>query len=176
MKTYIAILVGVVALFGVVFVGYKLTATMKQDKADIVVTSDMQRVTGEVKRFFEGDNVLRYAFDTDVQATTTSLMDGALIRVTREDGSLSSAVYFSYEGGRGYTAQDYIASVIVPQVSASAETGTTIVGVREWSGLASASTEWFVTPVLDGQWLIVVEAHKDNHTATLKLLESLTVN
>lgn len=174
MKTYIAILVGVVALFGVVFVGYKLTSDIKKNPETKTPNAQIQTVNGEVKRIFEGDNVLAYQFDAPIEATVSSQMEGALVQVTKSN-DLRTSVYFSFEGGRGYSASDYIANVIAPKVSVLNPTGTTTLGAHDWQGIESAYSEWFITPVLNGEWLVIVENKKLFHEDTVNLLETVSV-
>ena len=174
MKTYIAILVGVVALFGVVFVGYKLTSDIKKNPETKTPNAQIQTVNGEVKRIFEGDNVLAYQFDAPIEATVSSQMEGALVQVTKSN-DLRTSVYFSFEGGRGYSASDYIANVIAPKVSVVNPTGTTTLGAHDWQGIESTYSEWFITSVLNGEWLVIVENKKLFHEDTVNLLETFSV-
>lgn len=174
MKTYIAILVGVVALFGVVFVGYKLTSSIKKNPETKTSNAQIQTVNGEVKRLFEGENVLAYQFDVPIEATVSSQMDGALVQVVNGN-DLKTSLYFSFEGGRGYSVSDYISNVIGPKVAAVNPTGTTTLGAHDWQGVESAYSEWFITPVLNGEWLVIVESKKLFHEDTVNLLETLSI-
>lgn len=158
----------------VVFVGYKMTSHIKKNPETNTPAPQVQTVNGEVKRIFEGDNVLGYTFDAPIEATVSSQMDGALIQVNK-DGELRASVYFSFEAGRGYSASDYIANVIAPKVSVVNPTGTTTLGAHDWQGVESAYSEWFITPVRNGEWLVVVESKKVFHEDTVNLLETLDI-
>lgn len=173
MKTYIAIAVGVVVLFSVVFVGYKFT-----NKSGDIAMQDksvrMAKIEGSVTRKFEGDHVINYSFNIPETATSAVSMDGALVRVSRISG-VGSSVYFSYEGARGYSAKDYLADKIAPAVSVLTETGTTTLGGYEWLTATSAGSEYYIASTEDGQWLIVVEAKKVLHDDALELLRSINL-
>jgi hypothetical protein len=175
MKTYIAILIGIVVLFSVVFVGYKFT---NKDGADQTAEQQLEirtaKISGEVTRNFEGDHTLAYAFDIPEVASTTVDMDGALVKVVGATGT-EATVYYSYEGARGYSAVDYISEVVALHVPVIDVTGTTTVGGYEWTMAETAGSEWYLTHTADKQWLIVVEARKSLHDNTLILLSSMDV-
>jgi hypothetical protein len=176
MKTYIAILVGVVVLFAVVFGGYKFISKASVKGAAVSMTSHarMMKVTGEVKRVYEGEHMITYSFDIPEAASSTSDMEGGLIKVIGAAGT-QAAVYFSYEGGRGYSPVDYLTDVVAPHVAVIDLTGTSTIGAYTWTMAESAGSEWFVAPSADKQWLIVVEAKKAMHDDTEQLLTSMTL-
>jgi hypothetical protein len=172
LKTYKVILLAVLVLVVVVGGGYfamkKNPATEKQ----AITKSHMKAFEGQVTRMFEGENKVVYSFDIPEEATTSVSMDGALIKAT-SGSSLYAAAYFSYEGGRGYSAEDYIKNTIAPQVNVLNVVGTTTIGTRVWTVAESVNTEWHVGQVGDGQWLMVVESPKANHEDILSTLEGL---
>jgi len=173
MKTYIAIVIGIVILFAVVFIGYKVTGgtvasnSMQTSESQLRTTS----VSGEVKRTFEGDHVLKYSFDIPEDASTSIDMDGALVNVIGSSGTQAS-VYFSYEGARGYTPEDYISNVVALHVPVINLTGTTTIGGYEWVTAETAGSEWYLSPA-NNEWLIVIEAKKSSQEATNALLSSM---
>jgi hypothetical protein len=174
MKTYIAILVGVVVLVAVVFVGYKFTSKSSLADAQSQAMMRTAKVTGEVKRMFEGEHVINYSFNVPELASTTVDMDGALVKIVTEKGA-NANVYFSYEGGRGFSPADYLTEKVAPHVPVINDAGMSTVGNYEWTMAESAGSEWFVAPTMDKQWLIVVEAKKTVHDETLELLKSMNV-
>jgi hypothetical protein len=175
MKTYIAILIGIVVLFGVVSVGYKFTSNKSHIATSQSQTkAKMMKVSGDVKRVYEGDHVISYSFDIPEVASTTNDLDGALIRVIGSTGT-QATVYFSYEGARGYAPLDYLTNVVAPHVAVIDPTGTSTIGGYEWTTAESNGSEWYISPSTDKQWLIVIEAKKTSHEDTADLLTSLTV-
>lgn len=171
MKRYVPIIIGIVALCAVLYVG-----TTQMSKDDELANKEQQvphtTITGKVTRVFEGENTLDYSFDIGEIATTTVGKDGALVTVT-ENGDTVTAVYFSYEGGRGYTPNDYITNVIVPNVKAVNETGTTTIGGYDWTTVESEWSVWHIAPSTNGQWLMVVENKKVYNDKAEMLLSSI---
>lgn len=173
MKTYVAILIGIVVLFAVVFIGYKFT---KGDNGTSGTESQMElrtaNVSGQVVRTFEGDHTLSYAFDIPEMSSSSVDMEGGLVRVVGATG-LEASVYFSYEGARGYSPVDYISEVIALHVPVIDVTGTASIGGYEWTTAETAGSEWYIAQTADKQWLVVVEAKKTNHDIVMALVSSM---
>lgn len=168
MKTYIAILLGVVVLAGVVFVGYKYRTT-NHPKIDKVVNEEYKIVTGSVSRFFEGTSTIDYSFEVPTVATSTSEMDGSLVKVANATGTIAT-LYFSYEGGRGYTPTEYVNYVMKPRVSGLVITETEESSNPDWLRIASSASEWYISPINDGEWLVVIEAKKTMNVELEKII------
>jgi hypothetical protein len=171
-KTYKAILLSVLGLVIVVTGSYfymKHRGTTKE----AVVAHHGHTLTGQVTRMYEGENKLVYGMDIPETAVSEVSMDDALVTI-KDNGALYAAVYMTYEGGRGYSAQDYINNVVAPQVHALTVTGTTTIGGMLWTKAESTNSEWHVGQVGDGQWLMVVESKKANHDSIVEMLTSLT--
>lgn len=176
MKKNVTILIGVVVLVAVLYGGsvFMKKHSGSSDKNDVKTEISMKSFVGQVVRVFEGENVLEYAFDIPETATTSIDMDGALIKVL-DNGVLTTSLYMSYEGGRGYTPLDYISNTIAPHVSVINPTGTSTIGGYEWQLAQSEGSEWYVASVASSSWLIVVENKKTNHDMTNKIIESISV-
>ncbi len=174
MKKYVPYIVGIVVLFVLVYLGQGVMKNREAVKEEeMTVITPTRLVEGTVTRFFEGEWVLGYAFDIPEGATTTVEREGSIVKVL-EDGKLLSAMYFSYEGGRGYSPEDYINNVIAPNVSMVTTTGTTTIGTTDWTVAEGASSVWHVAAVKGGEWLVVAESKKGDNDKALKVLESLT--
>ncbi len=175
MKKNISILIGIVVLFAVLYGGQSLMKDRKQaEVSDVASSTATQVVLGSVMRVFEGEHVLEYTFGIPETATTTIGMDGALVRVV-DTGNPLVTLYFSYEGGRGYSPIDYIDNVIAPHVAIINPTSTSTIGGYEWQGAESEGSEWYIAPVLNGEWLIVVENKKSVHDIAVDTLNSIEV-
>lgn len=171
-KTYKAILLavgGIVIVLGGAY-WYMKDAPVKEEP---IVKAYMRTIEGQVTRMFEGENKIVYSFDIPEEATSTTGMGDALIKVM-DNGAAYVSMYFSFEGGRGFLAEEYIKHVIVPRVPALTIMGTTTIGSYEWLRAESAASEWYVAQVGDGQWLLVVESKKALHDQVMETLESLT--
>ena len=175
-KTYKAILLavaGIIIVAGGAF--YFLEgARFRKPVQEARVRTNTQLVTGQVTRVFEGENKAIYSLYIPEEATTTTSMDGALVRIN-EGKNLYMAAYLSYEGGRGYVAEEYINRIIAPQVHALVAGATSTIGAYTWMAAESANSEWHVAQVGDGQWLLVVENPKANHDRVMDSLEDLEV-
>jgi hypothetical protein len=176
MKRNVSIVVGALVVIAALYGIQKLSDRNGQHDADLTVQEvGMKQVMGEVVRVFEGENKIEYSFSVPESATTTLGMEGALVKVTN-DGAPVATVYFSYEGGRGYSSTDYINNIIAPNVAVINPNGTSTVGSTDWETASSEGSEWSVAAVRDGEWLVVVENRKTNHDLAQKLLASLKVN
>lgn len=173
-KTYKAILLAVAAITVVAGGAYYFVGNNKKPVQQVKTRVNTQLVTGQVSRMYEGENKAVYSFYIPAEATTTVSMDGALVRAD-EGKDLFGAFYLSYEGGRGYVAEEYINRVIAPQVRIIEVGATSTIGTYMWTTAASANTEWHVAQVGDGQWLMVVENPKVNHDRVVETLKELEV-
>jgi hypothetical protein len=170
-KTYKAILLAVGGIVIVVGGAYWYMSDMPA-KEEAIVKTQTRTIEGQVTRMFEGENKVVYSFDVPETATSTTGMEDALVKVTNNDLPYTS-MYFSYEGGRGYAAEDYIKNVIAPRVPVLTIIGTTTIGSRVWTVAESTASEWHVAQVGDGQWLLIVENKKALHDQVAATLESL---
>lgn len=175
MKKNITILIGVAVLLVVLYGAERLINKSDNDNvSDVTSEVAMQSVTGQVLRVFEGDHIIDYGMDIPETATTSVSMEGALLRVTEEASPLVT-IYFSYEGGRGYTPLDYINNKIAPQVSVIDPVGTTTIGGLDWQVAESDGSEWRIAQVMNGEWLIVTENRKDAHDVADSILNSINL-
>jgi hypothetical protein len=173
MKRYVPIVIGVVALCAVLYVAngqMKERRALSDEEQQMTTTTTF---TNKVVRNFEGENVLEYGFTLPEGATTTVGTDGALVKVTDASSTPLVAMYFSFEGGRGYSPEDYITNNIIPKVASVTITGTTTVGMHEWVTAESALSVWHVAKSDNGQWLIVTENRKDVAEKANAVIESI---
>ena len=176
MKKNVTILIGLVVLVAVPYAGVSFIREgkgafggSKNDESALGVKA----FVGQVVRVYEGQNLLEYGFDIPETASTTVDMDGALIRVTDASNTPIVTFYMSYEGGRGYTALDYLSEVVAPHVNVIDPTGTSTIGMYEWQLAETANSEWHIASVDNGKWLIVAESKKSVHDEAEKILESV---
>ena len=168
-------MIGVAVLIVVLYGAQRLmNSSESADVSDVASEVAMQSVTGQVLRVFEGEHVLDYSMDIPETSTTTVSMEGALLRVTEETNPLVT-IYFSYEGGRGYTPLDYINNKIAPQVSVIDPVGTTTIGGLDWQVAESEGSEWRIAQVMNGEWLIVTENKKSVHDIADSILNSIVL-
>jgi hypothetical protein len=131
----------------------------------------MVPVMGEVRAAQDPAQAIAYSFMVPVEATTTTAMNGALVKVSEYEGSYASA-YFSYNGGRGYTPADYVNKVIAPKVKVVNAVGETMIGNTIWFKAESEKTDWHVASLQDGKWLVVIESPKSESLDVERTLSS----
>jgi hypothetical protein len=173
MKRYVPIIIGIVALCAVLYVGNiemknRRALAVDEQKSDISSKSFQSKVI----KNFEGEHALEYGFDIPETGTTTLEKDGALAKVF-SNAEMVTALYVSYEGGRGYSPADYITNVIVPHVAAITDAGTTTLGAYDWTVVESQWSVWHVAQTADKQWLLVVENKKTQSEAAGQIIESI---
>lgn len=173
MKRYVPIIIGIVALCAVLYAGSVIMKNRELANEEENTQVSLTSFSGQVVRMFEGENVLEYSFDYPQGATTTVEKDGSLIKVI-ENGALITAMYVSYEGGRGYSPEDYIKNVIVPSVPSATMKATTTIGGYEWNVAESERSTWHVAKGGDGSWLLVVENRKVDAEKANAIIDSLT--
>lgn len=176
MKKNVTILIGLVILVAVLFAGSSFIREGKIGHFGGDETGSSESVkafVGQVVRVYEGENILEYGFDIPETASTTVDMDGALIRVTDASSTPIITFYMSYEGGRGYTALDYLSEIVAPHVNVIDPTGTSSIGAYEWQLAETANSEWHIAQVDGGKWLIVAESKKSVHDQAERILESV---
>lgn len=149
------------------------------EKVKVVDTAKVgtKDFTGSVNSIFEGDNKADINFKVNSNLTVTQGV-GAKSKyfyITDAAGANVATAYMSYEGGRGYSAADYIAEVIAKYVPSVSTPATATYGSSSWLYTASASSEWHVAPAKDGNWLIVLENKKANHDALTSIYETLNI-
>jgi hypothetical protein len=174
MKKYVPIIIGIVALFVLLYVGNNVMKKRQQKVSDekVTVTTGVQ-VIGKAVKNFEGEQTVEYMFSIPETATTTVEKDGALVKITDGD-VLVNAMYFSYEGGRGFSSSDYINNVIIPAVPSAKVVGTTTFAGYDWDVVESGMSVWRVAKVGNGSWLLVVENKKAEDEKSLSVIDTLT--
>ena len=176
MKRYIPVVVGIVALCAVLYIGdsqMKKHDSLAEDEQKSEVS--FKSFQGSVTRQWEGTTTLEYGFDLPETSTTTVERDGALVKVA--EGTMPvMAMYVSFEGARGFSPADYVSNIIVPQVSAVTDMGTTTIGDYDWTVVASEWSEWHIAPTSDGKWLLVVENKKADSDKAKGILETISAN
>ncbi len=177
MKRYVPIIIGVVALCAVLYVGTSMRGgqdvTADEENTEIS-SSSTNEFTGQVVRMFEGENVLNYSMSPPEGATTTIGMDGALVNVVDQGGVPLLEMYMSYEGARGYSAEDYITNKIASTVPAITNVGKSTIGLYEWTVVESERSVWHVAKAGNGNWLLVVENLKTDADKADAIIQSIS--
>lgn len=138
-------------------------------KEEIVNTNTM---VGEVIAIFEGEHKLNYELVLADGATTSLSKNNRLLTVKSASSTSPIYFYFSYEGGRGYSAADYINNNIAPNTNLI-KRETMQHGDNNWSVVRSANSSWHVAAF--GEWLVVIENNNLDKDLATKYIESFKV-
>lgn len=81
---------------------------------DVADTKDYSKYENKVSANFEGDHVLNFSFlnKNDVKVEQGKGSQARWFKLLNASGTNDVTLYFTYEGGRGYSADDYIKEVL----------------------------------------------------------------
>ncbi len=137
---------------------------MDSDTDVSMTAEDKNILKGKVTAQFEGEHILNYQFKLAGSATTTLSKENRLVTVKSASTTAPIYFYFTYEGGRGYTPDQYIKDVTA-KYATIIKRETMIHGANSWSVARSENSSWHVGSF--GNWLVVVEnANVDKAVAT----------
>lgn len=135
--------------------------------------SGMVEVSGATAQLFEGQNILSYTFYIPGGMSAVKGEDTQTLIVRAEDNSQKALAYFSYEGGRGWSPEEYFNTVIAPKVPVQKTTSTVHVGSYDWYHVETATMEWNIAKVKNGEWLMMIESKKADTEAVNNILKTL---
>lgn len=154
---------------------------------DIANSEDYSKYTGAVKASFEGTHTLDFSFlhNNDFKVVQGTGAQARWFKLTDASSTNLVTLYFTYEGGRGYSAEDYVNEVLKTDDSikvedvkfADGDNATVKYVVDE-----ANNVEYYVEAVKGadgGAWLAIVENKAlDNETlkaAAKDLMRSLEI-
>lgn len=154
---------------------------------DIANNQDYSKYEGTVKANFEGEQILNFSFlhRNDIQIEQGTGEQARWFKLTNASGTNAVTLYFTYEGGRGYTSEDYINKVLKVNDTVTVEevkfTGEDLPVVSHVTNSVS-NAEYYVeqfTGEDKSAWLAIVEnLQADNESAqnsAKDLIRSLVV-
>lgn len=131
---------------------------------------------GYVSANFEGENKLEISFDHDSSFTVTQGKESRSRYFTITSASTTIAtIYISYEGGRGYTATDYINNTLKKFIANLEVNPRSASSSSRLYSANSLNSEWSILPSEDGAWLAIVENTKVNSDNVKVILETLVL-
>ncbi len=160
-----------------------------EEVVDIANSEDYSKYENSVKANFEGEHVLDFSFlyKNDLIVAQGTGAQVRWFKLLNATGTNDVTLYFTYEGGRGYSAEDYVKEVLKTNEDIKASevkfandenASTTILYVLDESN----NTEYYVESVkgADGDsWLAIVENKKANDevlkAAAKDLMRSLEI-
>ena len=170
MKKYWKQIVGAIILLLLVLVINKSMDNNKKHNTQKMDDSTQEvkgNIHGTVTAIYEGDHTLDYQLVLADNATTSLEKDNRLLKIVSASTTKPLYYYFSYEGGRGYTANDYITNVLAKSVQIVKVESMTH-GENTWTVARSANSSWHIANF--GEWLLVIEnsnADKDIAIASI---------
>ena len=163
-------LLGAFFFIGISFFLYTSTEELKKtidtNTINDVVRSDSVRMRlyeGSVSTEFEGEQRLAYSFRIPENAAVVTALQGKSLAVT-QGATVVGRVGLSYEGGRGYTEEDYIREILLKKSKSSTKTYAQSVGGRVGVTLEDEGVQYFISSSLNKQWLIIFETDGKNES------------
>lgn len=143
----------------------KFLDNKEESSIDLVSGEDYQNYSGQVTTYFEGKQILNFSFlyKKDLKVSQGVGDQSKWFKVIDKDNKNNVTIYFTYEGGRGWSAEDYINDIAngdkdfkIQEVKFLDNSTTTIKYVL----FENKNSEYFVEEIKNQKgepWLAVVE-------------------
>jgi hypothetical protein len=136
--------------------------------------SGMTEINGAIAQLFEGQNMLSYKFYVPAGLSSVKGDDSQTLVVKSEDNSQKALAYFSYEGGRGWSPEEYFDTVISPKVPVEKATSSAHLGSYDWYHVETGTMEWNIAKIKNGEWLLVIESKKADGEVVKNILNTFS--
>ena len=141
------------------------------------IKKDTIKYVGSVTHNFEGENKTEISFDHD---KTLSVVQGDANKakyfyINNASGTKVATIYMSYEGGRGYSAEDYVKEVLLKAVPSAKIDDAMMHGSSTWTKVSSVNSVWHVKSSEDKQWVALVENTKANSDILKSVLDTMII-
>lgn len=135
------------------------------------------KYTGQVMSIFEGENKAEISFDhyKSLSVTQGEGNKSKYFYLNNASGTKVATVYMSYEGGRGYTAEDYVKEVLLKAVPSAKLEAAMASSSSTWLKVSSTNSEWHVKSSENKQWVALVENTKANSDLVKSVLETIVI-
>ncbi len=179
----VLILAGVVLSRGLKGHSLKIWNKDSESQIDIADSKDYFKFEGKVESFFEGPQSLEFSFlhHNDNKVVQGKGSQNKWFMLVDKGGNNFVTLYFTYEGARGWSVNDYIQEVIdkdnnenvkIQDVKfANEDTASIKYVVNE-----KDNAEYYISSVkgVNGEpWLAIVENTKSNSTSTQNIAKDL---
>lgn len=143
----------------------KIFENKEESVVDVVNGDDYKKYTGQVAAYFEGKWILDFSFlyKKDLKISQGVGDQSKWFKVIVENNKNNVTLYFTYEGGRGWSAEDYIRNIFnedksfkIQEVKFLDVSTTTL----KYLFFEDKKVEYFLEEIKNkkGQpWLIIVE-------------------
>ncbi len=170
------LIIAIVALLGYKYMhrAPKLTIVNNGNTNASATTTPENYKTAETSASasFEGDRSKTVSFDIPESYTVVPKASKNTYAIMNGSKTVAT-LYYSYEGGRGYTGADYLANNVAPKVAGLSSVSTTTVGTSDYANASTANSDFRVGAY--GEWLVVSESLKSNSDEVSAILKSVTV-
>jgi hypothetical protein len=151
----------------------------KTGDSSIVIENQMagtKKFTGNINSVFEGDNKAEVSFSYNDTLTVEQGVDAKAkyFYIKNATGTVAT-IYASFEGGRGYSENDYLLEIIKKAVPSVSAPQPMVHGSTTWAYASTAGTEWNTAPFKTGNWVMVVENKKVNTDMVKSILDTMEV-
>ncbi len=137
------------------------------------VSKEKGMIKGEVTAIYEGEHTLNYKLALADNATTSLEKDNRLLKISSASTTKPLYYYFSYEGSRGYTADDYINNVLAKSVQIVKREVVTH-GENNWTVVRSVNSSWYIATF--GEWLLVIESSNADKDIAIASISSFKID
>lgn len=148
------------------------TSILGQVRSDVV---RMKLYEGVTSSEFEGKNTLSYSFRIPENASVVTALSGKLLAVTQNTKMLGR-VFFSYEGGRGYSEYDYIKNSIEKATKDVSETFVETIDGKTFVSVVVDGDIYLVTKLKNGEWLAVFQAGEKGKEELKQIISTFEVH
>ncbi|MDQ1281905.1 MAG: hypothetical protein QG630_256 [Patescibacteria group bacterium] len=143
----------------------KFLDNKKESIVDVVSGQEYQKYSGQVSTYFEGKWILNFSFlyKKDLKISQGTGNESKWFKVIDQNKKNNVTLYFTYEGARGWNAEDYINNIFIDnkdfkiqEVKFLDESTTTI----KYVSFEDKNIEYFVEEIKNEKgepWLAIVE-------------------
>ena len=153
----------------------KLRLVKGDNATSTMIVTPMSYKTAETTASanYEGDRSKTVSIDIPESYEVVASKNMKNTYFVMNGNSRVATLYYSYEGGRGYSASDYITNVIAPKVSGLSSVSISTSGGVSSAMASSANSEFRVSSY--GEWLVFVESTKANSDIAMAIANSVVV-
>jgi hypothetical protein len=176
LKSKTTVILGIVFILVVIFLlvflnkglkerAQKILNSNNENVVDIANSGDYLQYSGEVSTYFEGNQILDFSFlyKKDLKVLKGEGDQSKWFQVIDKDNKNNVILYFTYEGARGWNAEDYINDITgdnkdfkIQEVNFLDQSTSTIKYVL----FENKNSEYFVEEIKNSKgepWLAIVE-------------------
>lgn len=192
LKSKKGIILGIVFILVVIFLlvflnkglkekALKILENKEEINFDIANINEYEKYSEEVSTYFEGKQILNFSFiyKKDLKISRGTGEESKWFKVLDSENKNNVTLYFTYEGGRGWKAEDYINNISgsekdfkVQEVRFLDNSSSTI----KYVNFEDKNSEYFIEEIKNEKgepWLAIVENIKADSTSTKEITRDI---